>query len=140
MFTLEADGKANTRISLLVVSLIIVCLTTLAWLHHGVYERLYNDVLEGSFILNLCLFTMATFYVEGYAAPSCDCIHFNWNSFCYLCMHCALSCFYNSSQYIHVEEIYTKDEAFSSIRMHVTEAKNNVVNQRIVIQMYESRP
>ena len=70
MFTLEADGKANTRISLLVVSLIIVCLTTLAWLHHGVYERLYNDVLEGSFILNLCLFTMATFYVEGYAAQA----------------------------------------------------------------------
>ena len=67
MFTLEADGKANTRINLLVLSSIIVCLTTLAWLHRGVYERLYNDVLEGSFILNLCLFTMATFYVEGYA-------------------------------------------------------------------------
>ena len=36
----------------------------LAWVHRGVYEKLYNDIIEASFILNLCIFSAATYHVE----------------------------------------------------------------------------
>ena len=38
--------------------------TALAVMKGRVYEKHYNDVLESSFILNLCIFSVATFYVK----------------------------------------------------------------------------
>ena len=67
-FSFNVDGNADTKINLLIISTVTVCLATVAWLHHGIYERFYNDLLEGSFILNLCLFAAATYHVEDQAA------------------------------------------------------------------------
>jgi hypothetical protein len=59
-------GLSDTKFNLLAVSSVTVCLATLAWLHRGIYERLYNDILEGFFILNLCIFAIATYHVDRY--------------------------------------------------------------------------
>ena len=41
------------------------CLGALAWIQNGVYEKVHNNVLEASFILNLCgIFSAATFHVK----------------------------------------------------------------------------
>ena len=66
-FSLTSDGgNQDSKANLLAVSSITVCLATLAWLHRGLYEKLYNDILEGSFILNLCIFAVATYHVDEY--------------------------------------------------------------------------
>ena len=66
-FSQTSDGGlSDTKFNLLAVSSVTVCLATLAWLHRGIYERLYNDILEGFFILNLCIFAIASYHVDGY--------------------------------------------------------------------------
>ena len=59
-FALNTLGNAN--VDLLVTTSVTAGL--LAWMHHNVYERLYNNVLETSFILNLCIFAAATYHVK----------------------------------------------------------------------------
>ena len=70
-FSQTSDGGlSDTKFNLLAVSSVTVCLATLAWLHHGIYERLYNDILEGFFILNLCIFAIAGYHVERYGTQA----------------------------------------------------------------------
>ena len=46
-------------------SSIFTAIALIPWLGQRVYEKLYNDILEASFILNICLFSIATFYVQA---------------------------------------------------------------------------
>ena len=55
----------NNKLTLLVIISITAFLITLAWVYHQVYERLYNDLLEASFILNLCILAAGTYHIEN---------------------------------------------------------------------------
>ena len=52
------DGNVN----LLTITSVTAGLAVLAWIHRGVYEKVHNDILEGIFILNLCIFAAATYH------------------------------------------------------------------------------
>ena len=39
-------------------------LTSLAWIHKGIYENNLNNILEAFFITNLCMLTASTYYVQ----------------------------------------------------------------------------
>ena len=55
---------SNSKFDLLLVTSLTGGVAGLAWVHRGVYEKLYNDVIEASFILNLCVLAAATYHVE----------------------------------------------------------------------------
>lgn len=55
---------SNSKFDLLLVTSLTAGVSGLAWVHRGVYEKLYNDIIEASFILNLCIFSAATYHVE----------------------------------------------------------------------------
>ena len=59
-FAINTNGSES--VSILAVSSVTVALLTLKLLR--VYENLYKDVLESSFILNLGIFSVATFYLK----------------------------------------------------------------------------
>ena len=46
------------------VSSIFTAIAVIAWLSNRVYEKLYVDILEASFILNICILTSASFHVK----------------------------------------------------------------------------
>ena len=46
------------------VSSLFTALAVIAWLSNRVYEKLYVDILEASFILNICILTSASFHVQ----------------------------------------------------------------------------
>ena len=54
----------NATINLLTIISVCVGLMALAWLQNRLYMEIYNDVLEASFILNLCIFAAATYHVR----------------------------------------------------------------------------
>ena len=58
------NSRGNDTVNLLIVSSVSAGLAILTWVHHGVYEKLFNDILEGIFILNLCVFAIATYHVK----------------------------------------------------------------------------
>ena len=58
------NSRDNDSVNLLIVSSVSASLAALAWMHHGVYEKMFNDILEGAFILNLCIFAAATYHVK----------------------------------------------------------------------------
>ena len=58
------NSRGNDGVNLLIVSSVSAGLATLAWMHHGLYAKLFNDILEGAFILNLCVFAAATYHVK----------------------------------------------------------------------------
>ena len=62
LFAFNALGNAN--VNLLAITSVTAGLAALAWIHNRVYEKLYNDILEASFILNLCIFAAATYHVK----------------------------------------------------------------------------
>jgi uncharacterized membrane protein YozB (DUF420 family) len=57
----------NNKLTLLVIISASAFLATLAWVHHRVYEKLYNDILEACFILNLCILAAGTYHIESSA-------------------------------------------------------------------------
>ena len=59
-FAINANGSES--INLLAVSSVSISLLAIKLLR--VYENLYKDFLESSFILNLGIFSMATFYLK----------------------------------------------------------------------------
>ena len=59
--TFACNTIGSGSVNLLAISSVA---TTLAITKGQVYEKHYNDVLESSFILNLCIFSVATFYVR----------------------------------------------------------------------------
>ena len=54
----------NSHFELLLITSLTVGLAALAWAHRGVYESFHSDLLEASFILNLCILAAATYYVQ----------------------------------------------------------------------------
>ncbi len=54
--------QANFR--LIAVSSLFTAVAIIPWLSNRLYEKLYVDVLEASFILNLCILTTATYHVQ----------------------------------------------------------------------------
>ena len=55
----------HVSVNLLAITTATACLLALAWLHGRLYEKLYNDILEASFTLNLCILAAATFHVKA---------------------------------------------------------------------------
>ena len=62
VFAFNALG--NVSVNLISITTATACLLALAWLHNRLYEKLYNDFLEASFVLNLCILAVATYYVR----------------------------------------------------------------------------
>ena len=62
VFGLNAFG--NTNVNLLAITTFTACLPALALLHKGIYKTAYNNILETSFILNLCIFSAATYHLK----------------------------------------------------------------------------
>ena len=62
MFAVNSLG--DNHFDLLFTTTVTACLGALAWIQNGVYEKVYNKVLEASFILNLCVFSAATSHVK----------------------------------------------------------------------------
>ena len=54
----------NSHFELLLITSLTVGLSALAWAHRGVYESFHSDLLEASFILNLCVLAAATYHVQ----------------------------------------------------------------------------
>ena len=59
-FAFNSVGSSGSRVNLLAVSSVCIAL---AVLKERVYEKHYNDILESFFILNLCVFSIATLYI-----------------------------------------------------------------------------
>ena len=59
--TFATNSIGSDGVNLLAVSSVA---TALAIMKGRVYEKHYNDLLESSFILNLCIFSVATFYIK----------------------------------------------------------------------------
>ena len=62
VFAFNALGNAS--VNLLAITSVMTGLAILAWMHSRLYEHIYNDILEASFILNLCIFSTATYHVK----------------------------------------------------------------------------
>ena len=58
------NALGNASVNLLAITSVTAGLVALAWVRNRVYEKLYNDILEASFILNLCIFAAATYHVK----------------------------------------------------------------------------
>ena len=57
----------NNKLTLLVIISASAFLATPALVHHRIYEKLYNDILEPFFILNLCILAAGTYHIESSA-------------------------------------------------------------------------
>ena len=64
IFAVNSLQVGDTHFDLLFTTTMTACLGALAWIQNGVYEKVHNDILEASFILNLCIFSTATFSVK----------------------------------------------------------------------------
>ena len=62
IFTFNSLGSAS--INLLTITSITVAITAFAWLQNRLYVKIYNDILEASFLLNLCILSAATYHVK----------------------------------------------------------------------------
>ena len=62
VFAFNALGNAS--VNLLAITSVMAGLAGLAWMQNRLYEYLYNDILEASFVLNLCIFSVATYHVK----------------------------------------------------------------------------
>ena len=58
------DTLGNTNISMVMIVSFTAGLAALSWLHGGIYEKLHNDIIEASFLLNLIIFAAATDHVK----------------------------------------------------------------------------
>lgn len=60
-FTINA--LSNSKANLVAISSVFTAIAIIPWLSNRIYEKLYNDVLEASFILNICILSTATYQV-----------------------------------------------------------------------------
>lgn len=58
--TFAFNSVGSSKVNLLAVSSVCIAL---AVLKERVYEKHYNDILESSFVLNLCIFSIATLFI-----------------------------------------------------------------------------
>ena len=61
LFLLAFDAL-NSKLIPVVITSIAIILASSAWVHKGVYENCFNNILEAFFIANLYIFAVATFY------------------------------------------------------------------------------
>ena len=61
-FALNALGSAS--VNLIAITSVTAGLLVMGWLRNKLYIKLYNDILDASFILNLCVFSAATYHVK----------------------------------------------------------------------------
>ena len=61
-FVIDAAGLGNQNLNLLIITTVTGGLSIIKG---RVYEKWYNDFLESSFLLNLCILSIATFYVQS---------------------------------------------------------------------------
>ena len=61
-FAFDAAGVGDQNLNLLIVTSVTAILSIIKG---RVYEKWYNDFLESSFLLNLCILSVATFYVQS---------------------------------------------------------------------------
>jgi hypothetical protein len=80
-----AFDSINSELIPVVIISITVVLTSLAWMHAGIYENPFNNILEAFFIANLCIFAAATVYNQT-KEPS-------WDGMAYLFVGLALVVF-----------------------------------------------
>ena len=64
IFAVNSLQVGENHFDLLFTTTVTASLAGLAWIQNGVYEKVYNNILEASFILNLCIFSAATFHVK----------------------------------------------------------------------------
>ena len=62
--TFAFNALGNASINLLTITSVTIGLASLAWLQNRLYMKIHNDILEASFILNLCIFATATYHVR----------------------------------------------------------------------------
>ena len=62
-FAFNALGNPNAN--LVAISVVFLVLAAIPWLGHRIYEKLYLNILEVSFILNVCVLSTATYYVRS---------------------------------------------------------------------------
>lgn len=62
LFALNALGSAS--VNLIFITSVTAGLLVMGWLRNKLYLKLHNDTLEASFILNLCIFSAATYHVN----------------------------------------------------------------------------
>ena len=66
-FALTSQGNNNElKMDLVVITSVSAGLATLAWIHRGIYEKISLDILESFFVLNLCVFAVATYHMNKY--------------------------------------------------------------------------
>ena len=58
---LFAFDTINSELTPIVVTSITIVLAALAWMHMGIYENHFINILEAFFIINLCIFSVATY-------------------------------------------------------------------------------
>lgn len=56
--------NVNFNYIALEVSSVFTAIAIIAWLSNRLYEKLYVDIIEATFILNICILTSATFHVK----------------------------------------------------------------------------
>ena len=64
IFAVNNLQVGDNHFDLLFTTTVTACLAGVAWIQNGVYEKVHNNILEASFILNLCIFSAATFHVK----------------------------------------------------------------------------
>lgn len=55
---------SDSSADLVAMSSVFTAILLIPWLSSRIYEKLYNDILEASFLLNICLLSIATYYVK----------------------------------------------------------------------------
>jgi hypothetical protein len=56
--------SVNSNINLIAVSALFTGIAVIPWLSKRIYEKLYLDALEASFILNFCILSSVTYHVQ----------------------------------------------------------------------------
>ena len=60
-FSFNALGNVSSN--LVAISSVFTAIAIIPWLNSRIYEKFYNDVLEASFLLNICILSTATYHV-----------------------------------------------------------------------------
>ena len=64
IFAVNSLQVGENHFDLLFTTTVTASLAGLAWIQNGVYDKIHNNILEASFIFNLCIFSAATFHVK----------------------------------------------------------------------------
>lgn len=56
---------SSNEVNLVAVTSLFIAIAIIPWLSSRIYEKLYLDVLEASFILNICILTCVTYHIQA---------------------------------------------------------------------------